>query len=202
MRRKRRTWKANKRFAWRKCDTSTQYMARPQPSSEKTVHGRSSTTMRTTSMTGRMHWWKWLQITIYNSEDKLPDTVFVSLCLLGVPCRYHGMTHRMGHRIGRKKLIERLHATCHILPLCGEQMGGLPTPRPPCKVVGDRVITKKGDADVTCKYHMGADLILEQCLRFNVKKAYLLRDSPMCDRDNGVLGRLLRANDIRVIKVW
>jgi len=131
----------------------------------------------------------------------MTETVLVSLCLLGVPCRYHGMTHRMGHRIGRKALIDRLYNKCNVLPLCGEQLGGLPTPRPPCRVVDGRVITKNGVQDVTCEYHKGAELILEQCLRFEVKRAYLLRDSPMCDRDNGILGQLLKANDIRVIKV-
>lgn len=131
----------------------------------------------------------------------MTETVLVSLCLLGVPCRYHGMTHRMGHRIGRKKLIDQLHETCNILPLCGEQLGGLTTPRPPCKVVGDRVITKDGTHDVTSEYRKGAEIILEQCKRFGVKRAYLLRDSPMCDRDSGILGRLLQENGIWVTKV-
>ncbi len=131
----------------------------------------------------------------------MTETVLVSLCLLGVPSRYHGMTHRMGHRIGRKKLIEKLWIECNVLPLCGEQLGGLPTPRPPCKVVGDRVTTKDGKHDVTCEYQKGAELVLEQSLRFGVKRAYLLKDSPMCDRDYGVLGRMLEENSIRVIRV-
>lgn len=131
----------------------------------------------------------------------MTETVLVSLCLLGVPCRYHGMTHRMGQRIGRKNLIDRLHKTCNVLPLCGEQLGGLSTPRPPCKISDDRVLTKKGEHDVTSEYHKGAEIILEQCLRFGVKRAYLLKDSPMCDKTTGVLGKLLRANDIKVVKV-
>ena len=131
----------------------------------------------------------------------MTETVLISLCLLGVPCRYHGMKHRMGHRIGRKALVDRLHSKCNVLPLCGEQLGGLTTPRPPCKVKGDRVITKDGTQDVSREYQKGADIILEQCQRFNVKRAYLLRDSPMCDRDNGILGQLLTTNGIRVIRV-
>ncbi len=131
----------------------------------------------------------------------MTETILVSLCLLGVPCRYHGQMYRMGHRIGRPALIEKLQKTCNILPLCGEQLGGLPTPRPPCKVVGDTVITKDGTQDVTCEYQRGAELVLEQCMRFGVKRAYLLKDSPMCDRDNGVLGRLLQENGIWVTRV-
>ncbi len=131
----------------------------------------------------------------------MTETILVSLCLLGVPSRYHGQMYRMGHRIGRPKLIEKLQRTCNILPLCGEQLGGLPTPRPPCKCVDDRVITKDGKHDVTCEYQRGAEIILEQCIKFGVKRAYLLKDSPMCDRDYGVLGRLLQENGIWVTRV-
>lgn len=63
------------------------------------------------------------------------------------------------------------------------------------------VITKKGSHDVTCEYQRGEEIVLEQCLRFGVKRAYLLKDSPMCDRDYGVLGRLLEANNIWVTRV-
>ena len=131
----------------------------------------------------------------------MTEVVLVSLCLLGIPCRYHGLTHRMGKRIGRPQIIEKIMKDCQILPLCGEQLGGLPTPRPPCKVEGDRVKTKDGRRDFTREYNRGAQLILEQCLKFGVKRAYLLKDSPMCDRDYGVLGQLLCENDIKVIRV-
>jgi len=107
----------------------------------------------------------------------------------------------MGQRIGRPKIIEKIMEDCQILPLCGEQLGGLPTPRPPCKVEGERVKSKDGRRDFTKEYHKGAQIIIEQCLKFNVKKAYLLKDSPMCDRDYGVLGKLLTENGIRVSKV-
>lgn len=131
----------------------------------------------------------------------MSEVVLVSLCLLGIPCRYHGLTHRMGKRIGRPKIIEKIMRDCQILPLCGEQLGGLPTPRPPCKVEGDRVKTKDGRRDFTGEYDQGANIILEQCLKFGVKRAYLLKDSPMCDRDGGVLGKLLSENGIRVTRV-
>ena len=131
----------------------------------------------------------------------MSEVVLVSLCLLGIPCRYHGLTHRMGKRIGRPQIIEKIMNDCQILPLCGEQLGGLPTPRPPCKVESDRVKTKDGRRDFTREYNRGAKLILEQCLKFNVKRAYLLKDSPMCDRDYGVLGKLLTESGIHVVRV-
>ena len=131
----------------------------------------------------------------------MQEVVLVSLCLLGVPSRYHGLTHRMGRRIGRPQIIEMIMKDCQILPLCGEQLGGLPTPRPPCKVERDIVKSKDGRRDFTREYNQGAQIILEQCLKFNVKRAYLLKDSPMCDRDTGVLGKLLTANGIRISRV-
>ncbi len=128
-------------------------------------------------------------------------TVLVSLCMYGIPCRYHGQKYRMGHRIGRPKKLNTLLEKYNVLPLCGEQLGGLTTPRPPCKVAGARVTTKDGTRDFTCEYVKGADIILEMCIIHNVEKAYLLKDSPMCDKNTGVLGRLLRENDIRVFNI-
>lgn len=135
-----------------------------------------------------------------NEIIQLRDTVLVSLCLLGIPCRYHGEKYRMGHRIGRPKLITKLMEKYNILPLCGEQIGGLPTPRPPCKVSGDRVVTKDDTQDFTDEYRRGADLILECCKCHDIKRAYLLKNSPMCGRD-GILGKLLNKNGIVVITI-
>ncbi len=55
------------------------------------------------------------------------EVVLVSACLLGVRCRYDGE-----------------HASCpevfdeiwnsHFVPLCPEQLGGLPTPRTPAMI--------------------------------------------------------------------
>jgi uncharacterized protein YbbK (DUF523 family) len=131
---------------------------------------------------------------------KTRDTVLVSLCLLGIPCRYHGEMYRMGHRIGRPKHIIKLMDKYNILPLCGEQIGGLPTPRPPCKVSGDRVVTKDDTQDFTDEYRRGAALIFECCQYHNIKRAYLLKNSPMCGRD-GILGKLLNENGITVITI-
>lgn len=133
------------------------------------------------------------------SEEK--EYVLVSLCLLGVPCRYHGKTHRMSHKIGRAKLIERLRIRYNILPLCPEQLGGLPTPRPACEVLKNgRVVHRLNkEVDVTAPYKRGAAIVLELCNAFNIKRAYLLKDSPACGKGYGVLAKLLTANNIAVI---
>ena len=52
--------------------------------------------------------------------------LLVSACLLGVGCRYDG-----GHnQLPQLKELLKTH-TC--IPICPEQMGGLPTPRPPAE---------------------------------------------------------------------
>lgn len=139
-------------------------------------------------------------VELINGLIKTRETVLISLCLLGIPCRYHGEKYRMGHRIGRPKLINKIMDKYNIMPLCGEQLGGLPTPRPPCKVSGDRVVSKDETQDYTSEYTKGAVQILECCQHHNVQRAYLLKNSPMCGRD-GILGKLLKENGITVFSI-
>ena len=126
--------------------------------------------------------------------------VLVSLCALGVPCRYHGKTHMMGHRIGRPGLIEKLKQQYSILPLCPEIMGGLPTPRPPCKAEEGKVIDAYGK-DRTSEYEKGANECLRLCHEFGVKRAYLLKNSPACGKGYGVLAKKLEKDGIHVVSV-
>ena len=69
--------------------------------------------------------------------------ILVSACLLGCPCRYDGASKPHPEVLA---LAER-HA---LVPVCPEQLGGLPTPRPPAERRGDRVMTEAG-ADVTAQ---------------------------------------------------
>lgn len=57
-------------------------------------------------------------------------TILVSACLLGIPCRYDGQSK--AHPLARA-LCEKHH----VVPVCGEIFGGLPTPRPPAEIQGD-----------------------------------------------------------------
>jgi len=130
------------------------------------------------------------------------ETIVVSLCAFGTPCRYHAQTHKMGQELYKRKKTEELCYKYHILPLCGEIMGGLPTPRPPCKVIDvdgkQKVIGRNNNIDYTVPYKKGANEILRLAHKFGVKKAYLLKGSPMCGQGYGVLARLLEENGIRV----
>jgi uncharacterized protein YbbK (DUF523 family) len=125
-----------------------------------------------------------------------PGYVLVSLCLLGVPCRFHGKRVVMGHRIGRPTLISKLEAEYRLLPLCPEQLGGLPTPRPAARVNGRRVETAEGE--ITEAYERGTEIVLELVERFGIKQAWLLKDSPACGRGYGVTARKLEAAGVKV----
>lgn len=53
--------------------------------------------------------------------------ILVSACLAGVNCRYDGKDNTC------PELVQRLSSGC-FLPLCPEQLGGLPTPRIPAEI--------------------------------------------------------------------
>lgn len=55
--------------------------------------------------------------------------ILVSACLLGVNCRYDGKNNY------NSELASRI-AQGHLLPICPEQLGGLPTPRIPAEIIG------------------------------------------------------------------
>ena len=125
--------------------------------------------------------------------------VLVSRCLLGVPCRYHGKTHRMGKQIGRPGLIERLRKRYRIIDVCPECDAGMPTPRPPTRIVDSRWVCN--GHDVTSVFRDGAEIALAAARREGCQRAYLVRGSPACDRNNGMCGQLLQKHGIKVIAV-
>ena len=74
--------------------------------------------------------------------------ILVSACLLGVCCRYDGKSKSCEKAL-------RLMNRHELIPVCPEQLGGLPTPRPPAEIRNDRVINREGE-DVTAAYEKGA----------------------------------------------
>ena len=52
-----------------------------------------------------------------------------------------------------------------MIPVCPEQLGGLPTPRPSAERQGARVVTQQG-SDVTAQYRRGAEEALRLALLF------------------------------------
>lgn len=136
-------------------------------------------------------------------KEKTP--VLVSACFLGVPCRWHG---RRAAR--RNDLLERLKQKYVLVPVCPEQLGGMPTPRTSealrgwtgAEVLDDgaRIIAPENRQDVTQHYLNGAQYTLEIAEIVGARIAYLKGGSPSCDVQ-GVTGEVLKRAGIRVVRV-
>lgn len=117
-------------------------------------------------------------------RDRQPDKapILVSACLLGLPTRYDG-----GHC--RRDDVERLAEGCPLVPVCPEQLGGLPTPREPAQINwGDgqdilegrsRAMTRR-EEDVTVQLVRGAAAVAEIARVLGAKRALLKEGSPSC----------------------
>lgn len=99
--------------------------------------------------------------------------ILISACLLGLPCRYDGTGKGWE---GATALIAAGH---HLVPVCPEQLGGLPTPRPPAERVGEKVRTKAG-ADVTEPYRRGVEGAVDLARLLDCPCAVLKARSPSC----------------------
>jgi hypothetical protein len=120
-----------------------------------------------------------------------PPAVLVAACLAGVPCRYHGQASPP-----RKVLLERLNKKYRVIPVCPEQLGGLPTPRAPSRWRDGRLMS--GGQDVTKAFEKGAALTLEKARSAGAVKFYGLAHSPSCDKVKGITACLLAGNGIEV----
>lgn len=102
----------------------------------------------------------------------IKEPLLISACLLGVPCRYDGASKPM-------PCIERLTEKFVLVPVCPEQLGGLPTPRVPAERCGKSVLTRDG-RDVTENYLRGAREALRLACITGCKAALLKAKSPSC----------------------
>ena len=98
--------------------------------------------------------------------------VLISACLLGCRCRYDGESRRCPET---EALLNR-HT---FFPVCPEQLGGLPTPRPPAERRGERFFTVDG-GDVTEQYRRGAHEVLRLYRTLDCQAAVLKERSPAC----------------------
>ena len=97
-----------------------------------------------------------------------------------------------------------------LIPVCPEQLGGMPTPRTGETLGGGtgaqvldgqlRVIVPETGKDVTEYFIKGSKYVLEIARIVGATRAYLKGGSPTCDRE-GVTGELLKRNGIKVIRV-
>jgi len=139
-----------------------------------------------------------------------------SACLLGIKCAWDGTD-----RYKSKKVIEMARKEI-LIPVCPEQLGGLPTPRVPQEIqngTGDDVLNgrcrvkNKEGKDVTQYFIKGAYEVLRIAKLLGIKEFIAKQKSPSCgcgktydgtftgtliDGD-GVTTALLKKHKIRVI---
>jgi len=98
--------------------------------------------------------------------------LLVSACLMGVGCRYDGKSNELPQ-------LAELIAKHECVPACAEIFGGLPTPRVPAEIVGDRVVNKEG-RDVTAEFARGAREVARLAQVTGCTAALLKERSPSC----------------------
>ena len=135
----------------------------------------------------------------------------ISACLLGENCKYKGGNNFCAW-------VEEFAKSHSFLAVCPEVQAGMPTPRPPAEISGERVINSKGE-DVTERFVRGAKEcweLAQQAARSRkepVEGAILKANSPSCGKDrvydgtfsgtltdgDGYFVRLLKIENIDVI---
>ena len=136
------------------------------------------------------------------------ENVLISACLLGVSCRYDGLSKPLD-----TKIIENLRSRYHLIPICPEIFGGLPTPRIPAEIQADRRVLRKDGKDITDEYKKGAKEALRLAKLFDCKLAILKERRPSCGsgviydgsftgnkiNGDGITAELLKKEGIRII---
>jgi uncharacterized protein YbbK (DUF523 family) len=128
----------------------------------------------------------------------------VSACLLGVACRYDGESKA-------DPRVLALASGAALVPVCPEQLGGLPTPRPRHELRNGRVISEHG-IDATAVFERGAAQAVHLAQLTGCRRAILKARSPSCGAGevydgtfsgrvvagDGVLARALREAGLHV----
>ncbi|MCK4255304.1 DUF523 domain-containing protein [candidate division WOR-3 bacterium] len=137
--------------------------------------------------------------------------IIISACLIGLPTRYDLENTTYPQFI---ELVKKGHA----IPVCPEQLGGLPTPRPPATIEqgegGDvvkglsKIISSEG-IDVTENFLKGAYAVLDIAKLVSAEEAILKECSPSCGihytnrgferiKGMGILAYLLSLNGFKL----
>lgn len=135
----------------------------------------------------------------------------ISACLLGENCKYNGGNNRCQWVVD----FAEHHSYAAV---CPETQAGLPCPRPPAEITGEKVLDSMG-RDLTREFQRGAEEAYELAKRAarergeSIQGAILKAKSPSCGRDriydgtfsdrlvegDGYLVRLLKQDKIDVI---
>ena len=131
----------------------------------------------------------------------------ISACLLGMNTKYNG-----GKNFRRRYI--KLFKSINFIPLCPEQLGGLPTPRKKAERFGERVVNEEG-LDVTREFEKGALISLNYMKQSKIDIAVLKSKSPSCGSGeifsgkfdgvlvsgDGVTTELLKKSGIKVVSL-
>lgn len=101
------------------------------------------------------------------------QTVLVSACLLGVRCNHLGAANV-------SPAVVALGETYHLVPVCPETVGGLPTPRPAAEIQADGAVRTADGTDVTDAYRRGAEHAVRVAVASRAAAAVLKERSPSC----------------------
>ena len=132
--------------------------------------------------------------------------ILISGCLLGIGCRYDGKKKPLP-----EETLSLLKDRFNLIPVCPEQLGGLPTPRIPSERQDDKFIMADG-TDVTENYRCGAEETLYIAKLFDCNMALLKEKSPSCGcgliydgsfsrtltKGDGMTAEVLKKNGIEV----
>lgn len=130
------------------------------------------------------------------------STCLVSACLIGLCTRYDGQTKANPDCLAQIKSLSWI-------PVCPEQLGGLPTPRNAADIVGGdgrdvlagkaAVVTKSG-IDLTADFIRGAEQVLQIARLQQIGMAFLKGGSPSCAVYGkiGVTAALLQSSGIKL----
>ncbi len=143
--------------------------------------------------------------------------VLISACLIGMRCRYDA-----GH--SRNEAAIKQNQSHELISVCPEELGGLPTPRPPAEIVGGdgndvlngsaKVLTADGE-DVTEAFLQGAYRALRTAQSHGATRIILKARSPSCGcghiydgsfsgaltTGDGVTTALLKKHGIEIISI-
>lgn len=141
--------------------------------------------------------------------------ILISACLCGINCKYNGANNSHPYFMDLLKKGE-------LLPVCPEQLGGLPTPRLACEIKdgtgkdvldGQAQVHNKAGENISLLFIKGAAETLHLAQQAGITEAILQRRSPSCGcgkiydgtfagkliNGDGVTAALLKINGI---KTW